>query len=311
MLAICALAGIHSGCDREKTAKTAPDRNVVATVAGAEISAGALQRELALRAKSGVQTAPTLEQKLGVLDSLVREEALFAKAKAARFEESPEMRAEIRRLIVSRFQEKNPAPNVTPPGAKEVEAFYKANAAKYAQPPSVRGAMIFIQCPATATAEKRAETRARAEAVMAEARDAEAFPQVVARNSSDQATRYRGGELPWISRGSAEVDAAVAEALFAIEKPGGFAPLVETPRGFYIAKLLEQRAAGTRTLAQVGDGIRYELSRRRAEQAEHDFFAAMKRGLDIQIHRDAVEALTLPAQKEPAPPRMPGAIGAR
>ena len=53
--------------------------------------------------------------------------------------------------------------------------------------------------------------------------------------------------------------------------------------------------------------IRFELSRKRAEQAERDFYAAMKRGLDIQINRAAVESLSLPAEKNPAPPKMPGA----
>ena len=308
---LAALAAVvaFAGCGREEKAALNP--KVVAVVAGAEIPAEALVRELAARTKGGVQAAPTLDRKLEVLESLVREEALFAKAKAVRFEESPEMRAEIRRMIVSRFREKEFAPRETAPGAAEVEKFYRENAAKYALAATVRGAVIFLPSPATATAEKKAEARARAESVLAEARGAEAFAQVVARHSADQATRYRGGELPWFSRGSQEVDAAVAEALFAITAPGDFAPVVETPRGFYIAKLLERREAGTRPLAQVAEGIRYELSRRKAEQAERDFFASVKRGLDIQIHRDAVEALTLPAEKETAPPSMPGATAQR
>ena len=307
--AISAMVVLGAGCGREEKAAVNP--KIVAVVSGAEISAEALARELALRAKGGVQAAPTLDRKLEALESLVRDEALLAKAKAARFEESPEMQAEIRRMIVSRFREKQFTPRVTAPGAAEVEKFYRENAAKYPLAASVRGAIIFLPSPVSATPEKRAEARAHADAAMAEARGAEAFAQVVARHSADQATRYRGGELPWLSRGSQEVDAAVTDALFAVVAPGEFAPLVETPRGFYIVKLLERREAGTRPLAQVAEGIRYELSRRKAEQAERDFFAAMKRGLDIQIHREAVEALTLPAEKETAPPSMPGAVGAR
>ena len=308
---VAAIAAVvaFSGCGREE--KAAPNPKVVAVVAGAEIPAEALVRELAARTKGGVQAAPTLDRKLEVLEALVRDEALFAKAKAAHFEESPEMRAEIRRMIVSRFREKEFAPRDTAPSAAEVAAFYRENAVKYALPASVRGAMIFLPSPATATADKRAEARARAESVLTEARSTQAFAQVVARHSADQATRYRGGELPWVTHDSQEVDAAVTKALFALQTPGEFAPLVETPRGFYIAKLLERREPGTKPLAQVEEGIRYELSRRNAAQSELDFYGAMKRGLDIQIHRDAVEALTLPAEKESAPPSMPGAVGAR
>ena len=82
------------GCRREDAAKASADPQVVTVVAGAEIPA----------------------------EALVREEALFAKAKAVRFEESPEMRAEIRRLVVSRFREKNAAPQITPSSAGEVGA---------------------------------------------------------------------------------------------------------------------------------------------------------------------------------------------
>ena len=297
---------IFNGCRREQAAKGTTDPQVVAVVAGAEIRAEALAAELKLRAATGVQAAPTLDRKLEVLEGLVREEALFAKAKAAHFEETPEMQAEIRRMIVSRFREKNFVPSPAPPTAQEVEASYRANAAKYATAAAVRGAMIFLPSPIRATAEKKAEARARAESVFAEARSTEAFAQVVARHSADQATRYRGGELPWLTRDSAEMDASVTKALFAVSAPGDFAPVVETPRGFYVAKLLERREAGTRPLAQVEEQIRYELSRRKAEQAERDFFTSVKRGLDIQIHRDAVEALTLPALKDTAPPAMPG-----
>ena len=308
---LASLIVFQSGCRRAEAPKAASNTGIVAVVAGAEIPAEALARELALRMKGGVQAAPTLDRKLDVLESLVREEALFAKAKAAHFEESPEMQAEIRRLVVSRFREKQFTPPDTAPGAAEVEKFYRENAAKYALAASVRGAVIFSPSPVSATPEKKAEARAHAESVMAEARSAAEFSEVVARHSADQATRYRGGELPWLTRGSQEVDAAVTDALFAMTKPGEFAPLVETPRGFYIAKLLERREAGTRPLAQVEEGIRYELSRRKAELAEREFFTAMKLGLDIQIHREAVEALELPVEKETAPPSMPGAVGAR
>ena len=300
-------AALLVSCRRAEMGKAAPEAQVVAVVAGAEIPAERLAREVKLRAASGVQPAPTLDRKLEVLEGLVRDEALFAKAKAAHFEETPEMQAEIRRLVVSRFREKNGPAEIAPPTAQEVEAFYRANAAKYATAAAVRGAMIFLPSPMSATAEKKSEARARAEAVLTEARSTEAFAEMVARHSADQATRYRGGELPWLTQDSAEVDAAVTKALFAVARPNDFAPVIETPRGFYIAKLLERRDAGTRPLAEVEEGIRFELSRKKAEQAEREFYAAMKRGLDIQINREAVESLSLPAEKNPAPPRMPGA----
>jgi peptidyl-prolyl cis-trans isomerase D len=159
------------------------------------------------------------------------------------------------------------------------------------------------------TVEKQAELRRRAETVLGEARataDEAAFARIVARHSEDQATRYRGGDLGWLVQGSASADPAVVEALFALQQPGQFAPLVQGARGFYVAKLLEKREAGRKPLAEVKEAIRYQLSRQKAEQAERDFFAAMKQGLDIHINHALLESISLPAEKN-APPRMPGA----
>ena len=301
-------AGLLVSCRRAETGKVAPDAKVVAVVAGVEISAEALARELKVRGASGANP-PTAERKLDVLESLVREEAVFAKAKAAHFDDTPEMQAQIRRLVVSRFLEREFAPRNVSPTKEEVAAFYEANAAKYATPAAARGAIIFIPCPATALPEKKAVARSRAESILAAARAADGakFVELVAKESAHQPTRYRGGELPWLIRDSRDVDPAVRDAVLAIAQPGEFAPLVAEANGFYIVKLLERREAGRKALAEVEEGIRYELSRKKSEQAERDFYTAMKSGLDIQIHREAVEALTLPASKEAPPPAMPGA----
>src|SRR6185503_20429598 len=103
------------------------------------------------------------------------------------------------------------------------------------QPPSVRGAIIFIDGSVKANAARQAELRHEAEAALEEARQAlddKSFAQVVMKRSADQATRYRGGDMGWVTPGMAGVDPALTQALLALEKPGQFAPLVETARGF-------------------------------------------------------------------------------
>ncbi|HXG47976.1 MAG TPA: peptidylprolyl isomerase, partial [Methylomirabilota bacterium] len=224
-----------------------------------------------------------------------------------------QMRARIKQLIVAQFKEREFKPASPAVSEHEIEAAYQNDGGRFAQPAAVRGAAIFLSMPATATAEKKAECRARAEAVLAEARgaaDEAAFAKLVAQHSEDQASRYRGGDLGWLTPGAAGVEPALAGALFALKAPGDFAPLVQTPRGFYIAKLLERREAGRKPLSEVRETIRHQLSRAKAAQAERDFYAAMKAGLDITVNRELVEAISLPGDKH-EPPRMPGAATAQ
>jgi parvulin-like peptidyl-prolyl isomerase len=194
------------------------------------------------------------------------------------------------------------------PTDQDVEQYYRANQDRYALPAGVRGAAIFLATPAHATPEKQLEFEQRAEAVRAEAQaartDAE-FADVVRRHSEDQASRYRGGDLGWLNPGDAR-NPALTEALFAVEKSGEVAPLIRTSRGYFIAKVLERTEAGFQPLAEVGEAIRYQLTRQQAQQAEAEFRAATTQGLSIAINQALLESVTVP-DKKVSPPRTPGA----
>lgn len=279
----------------------------VASVGGQEISEETLRHEIRRRFGATPAQAVTLEQKLEMLERLVRQEAIFAQAKASGFDQSPNIQARIKNLIIAEFREQH-FTNATPVvSEQEIEAAYQASGDRFVQPASVRGAMLFLAQPANPSAEKKAEARHRAESILAEARagDAQAFAQLCVRHSDDQVTRYKGGDLGWFSRGGAGVEAALVEALDKIERPGDFAPLVETSRGYFIARLAEKREPTRKPLAEVKELLRHQIARDKAARAERDFHAAMKNGIDIRIDQARVEQLSLPTQKN-QPPRLPG-----
>lgn len=316
-LLVCALLGsLALSCRRAGPPPPAPTQamgsRAVAVVAGEEISAEAFRAELQRCFRNAPEGGLTTGKKLEALERLVRQEAIYAQAKASGFEQSPEMQARIKQLVIALFREQrftNATPAVSEP---EIEAAYQASGERYAQPSSARGAVIFISATATATPEKKAEIRARAGAIWSEARmaDEPAFARLAARHSEDQAGRYRAGDTGWISRNDSGIETALVEALFALEKPGDIAPLVSTARGFYVAKLTGKRDSGRRPFAEVKEVIRYQLTRDKAAQAERDFAAAMKAGLGIEINHQQVEAIS-PSAPNSAPPRFPGATTAQ
>jgi parvulin-like peptidyl-prolyl isomerase len=128
---------------------------------------------------------------------------------------------------------------------------------------------------------------------------------VVARHSEDQASRYRGGDIGWLNSETPGVDPRLVATLAGVEKPGDLAPLISTPRGLVIARLLEKKEAGFKALAEARETIRYQLSRLKTQQAEAGLQASIKAGLDIQVNPALLESISLPVEKI-EPPKMPG-----
>ena len=158
--------------------------DVVAMVAGRPITRAALEQELARRGAGVTKEA--------VLADMIRFEATLAQLRTAGFDRDRETMVAVERLLVARFEERElataEAPKVTD---EEVSAAYAADAARYAIPAAVRGGVIFLKSSPKAAAERRAETRQRAEQLrpVVAAADAAGFERLVREHSEDQSTR--------------------------------------------------------------------------------------------------------------------------
>jgi|SRR5579859_2060523 len=304
------LAG--TGC--QKQAERAKDASPagVAQVGGETISEEAFKQLMQQRAGRDPGRYASAAAKEALLDEMIGQEAVYAKAKAAGFDQRPEIRESIRQLVVAKFREEEMGRSPAPPAIseQEIQQYFQEHQAKYATPAKAHGAMIFIRIPTSATPEKRAEFMARAQSILEEAKAAGKmadFATVVQRNSEDQTTRYRGGDMGWMTRDTKAwgLESALVEALFSLEKPGDFAPLVTTEKGVYILKLLEARPAEVRPITEVRPEISYILARQKGEQREKDFYDAMKAGLDIRINRPLLESIQPPAPENTLPPSVP------
>jgi peptidyl-prolyl cis-trans isomerase C len=246
---------------------------------------------------------------------MIRREAVFAKAKAAGFDQRPDIQESVRRLIAGKFQEEQTKPQgaVEPVVAQqEIEQFYEEHQATYAAPAKARGAILFLKISPLADLQKKEQLMAKAQLLLDQAKTSSTrdFAKLVASISEDQATRYRAGDIGWVSRDTKtwQYDPAVIETLFTLEKPGEFAPLVPSKLGVYIVKLLEKQPAGVRPLAEVTNSIAYHLRKQKLDQCEQDFYASMKAGLDIHINEQMLESMRPPPPPEKSPPATPVAV---
>jgi peptidyl-prolyl cis-trans isomerase C len=305
---ILSAAILWTGCHSEKPVAVIPSSpEVVARVGEWTISPADLTDALAKRAKS-LGTAATPELRRQVLDELIREKTLLAKARAAGLDQDPELVRRWERMVVAKYEaaHKPDAEKQRAPSSAEVEQYYQAHAAEYHRPERVRVALIQIKGSAKATEEKRADLRARAEKIftLAQAPDAN-FAELARLHSEDRATRYSGGDGGWMERGQTPPSwpKELADAAFTLQTAGVIAPLVEAGGSFYVIKLIERQAAGVRPLAEVRDRIVYKLKEQQRVANEERFYAEQKAGVNVEINQAALQAVPLPA---PAVAKAPG-----
>jgi len=285
------------------------DANVVAMVQGTAISQESLRRKV--QERLGPSSAAMSAAKVAsALEEMIRYEAVYAQARAAKFEEQPEIAARIKNLIVSQFiqhQLETEDPKIT---SEQLREYYTKHGAEFLIPASARGAIILLRAASKMEPEKRDELRQHAASLLLEAQQIKNeadFVRLVQRHSEHQATRYRGGELGWMTRVQCEstLGPELSDALFALKHPDDFAPLLETPDGFYILRLREVKEAHMRPLAEAEELIRYQLCRQHQSHREEEFYARMQHGLDIQINRALLESFSVP-RPEQEPPALPG-----
>jgi parvulin-like peptidyl-prolyl isomerase len=271
-------------------------RGALVVVDGHAITRADLERELARRGSAQALDAAGR----AVLDDMVELEVLAAAATKAGYADDPEVRRDVKHALAGRYREEHierPLSDIEiSDGA--VEAYYQDHLEHYTLPEAARAAIIFLSAPARATEEQRHEIAARAEEVRQQAlADGEAsdFGALAVRHSDDQASRYRGGDIGWLSKGQEDSrhEPAVIEAIFALQKPGEIAPLLSTAAGVYIVKLIEKKAARPRPLAKVFEEIRRDLLRAQRREREHELYARLQAQVAVRVDEQQIAALGL------------------
>lgn len=265
------------------------------------------QWEAALE-RLGPGASPRQQEQL--LGDLVRAELLAGQAQKAGYQERPDLRAHFDRLVGAAFKEEKLAPLLAAASMAtdaEIAAYYQAHASNYVTPDALRLGVIWIKVSPKADAERQAQAEARAETLLAEARQADltGFAALTRQHSEDEATRYRGGDTGWISRDSAggHWPAIVLDAGEAMISPGDCAR-VRSDNGIYVVRLLEKRPAAHRPLAQVRDGVGYLVVREKQQQAERAFYEQLSAGVPIRFNHSLLDSISNSVSS--APPPLPG-----
>jgi parvulin-like peptidyl-prolyl isomerase len=288
-------------------------RGVLASVDGQPIRVADFKAELERRSRGLGDAYARPERREALLKEMIDSEALYLRAKAAGFDQKPEIARLINQLVANRYLETQLAGSVEKPIVTEAEvgAYYENHNDRFATPEQVRFAVIEFRFSSKATDEKKGEVIQKANQVLNEARmlpvSERAFGLLAQRYSEDQATRYARGDAGWESRnGATRWLPDVVDAAFALKQPGDLGPVITVSNGCYLVKLIEKKDEGRRPLEEVKDAIRYELAQGKRQRSQQEFYDSMKAGLKIEINQPLLESIEAPAvQSEAKPPHTP------
>ena len=144
----------------------------------------------------------------------------------------------------------------------EIEDYYKNNSAQFHHPKQAKVRYVAIAVPPGATEEQKANARARADAVVKEARAGKDFAQLAKRESNDP-TAAKGGDIGWVVAG--QMPPPIETAIFTLAK-GAVSEPIETPSGFQIFKVDDVREEKTLSLKEATPEIAKILRTEKAKR---------------------------------------------
>ena len=291
--------------------------SVLATIGGRSISVAAFEAEMERRSGGDPARFDSLEERQALLSELVRRELLISKALEAGYDRDPAYVAATERILISRFTEDRLNQSMAGISVTdaEVRQRFEEDRSTYSRPARIQGAMIFLEVKPGYDRARVAEISKRAKelrVLATEYDEATHLGRLALDNSDDRSTRYTGGVLPWMIRSrDYKWGRDVVDALFAIDRVGGVAPVVRTDEGFYVLRLAAREDRQDLPFEMYADGIRRRLLREKQDRARDGFYERLARGTEIAVDPDQLENIpgmrTGPGPEEPPrPPALPG-----
>ena len=192
----------------------------------------------------------------------------------------------------------------------DLKTYFEQNANRLAGTEERRASHILITAPKDTPAADRAKAREKAQALLAQARKApESFADLAKKNSQDEGSAPRGGDLEFFGRGA--MVKPFEDSAFALKK-GEISDLVESDFGFHIIKLTDikgaKQASFEEARATLEPEVRTQLAQRKFAEVAESFTNGVYEESDSL--KPVAERLKLEIKKASKVQRQP-ALGVR
>jgi peptidyl-prolyl cis-trans isomerase C len=256
---------------------------VIATYAGKQFTTEDFEREVERLPPRSRAQLTTLERKRQFVDNYVLNQLLSEEGKRKGYDRDPDIVRQIddlrQRLVVQRvMRDYQEAPTLTD---EEIKTYYDQNQRLFSGA-QIHAAHILVKDEALAK-----QLRAQLDA------EPEKFDELAKVNSVDTATAARGGDLGTFGQG--RMVAEFERAAFALENPGDLSPVVQTPFGYHIIKLIERKEGPSKPFDEVKDRIRVAMVNQRRQELVTKRFDKVKADAKIEVREDVLEKTAVPA----------------
>ncbi|MBN8487187.1 MAG: peptidylprolyl isomerase [Burkholderiales bacterium] len=149
-------------------------------------------------------------------------------------------------------------------GDEDLKKYYEENASRYTAAEERRASHILINAPKEAPAAEREKAKAKAQALLDQARKNPAgFADLAKKNSEDPGSAVQGGDLDFFGKGA--MTKPFEDAVFAM-KEGEIVGPIETEFGYHLIKLTGVRGGSKKPFEAVRAEIVEEVGRQMAQK---------------------------------------------
>ncbi len=146
---------------------------------------------------------------------------------------------------------------------QDAESFYKLNPKQFIVPEKVRISQILLKIPDKASDEEKEAIKQKALKLEQELKSGADFQKLAKTNSQDQTTASKGGDLGWISRGSA--NPKIEDEAFKLNKGEISSPIL-TDKGYHVIMVQDKEEEQEKPFSEVKDEIVQTLKEEQAKK---------------------------------------------
>jgi peptidyl-prolyl cis-trans isomerase SurA len=162
----------------------------------------------------------------------------------------------------------------------DVRARYDAMSRRSAAVKRIKLRHILVALPEKPTETQIADAKRKATDLMEKVRAGADFARLAADSSDDEQTKFSGGELGWIERGSIDTEWEVI--VFAMNKGEVRGPITG-PRGLHVFQVTEVERNQQKPFAQMKEQLRNEIFRKEMERQTKLWLEELREKAHIQM----------------------------
>jgi peptidyl-prolyl cis-trans isomerase D len=169
------------------------------------------------------------------------------------------------------------------PSDADLKKFYDDNIQRYRTQGEVRASHILINAPKDASAADKAKAKQKAEALLAQVKaHPDQFADIAKKNSDDQGSAEKGGDLGYFAPGQIAGGKAFDDAAFSLKK-GEVSNIVESDFGYHIIQATDVKPAVTKPFDEVKDAVAKDYA---AQQGSKGFADSAQGFTDLVYEKE-------------------------